>query len=97
MAASPLLLSAAALVAAIAVKPVFLVGVVHPLIFGLVAMVYLFASALVSPVVATLEGAGPVTALRRSWASATVTPSRNVAFTPMKQKSPIFTCPEATT
>ena len=35
--------------------------------FGLVATVYIFASALVSPVVATLEGAGPVTALRRSW------------------------------
>ena len=37
------------------------------IIFGLVATVYIFASALVAPVVATLEGASPVTALRRSW------------------------------
>lgn len=37
------------------------------IIFGLVASVYIFASALVAPVVATLEGVGPITALRRSW------------------------------
>ena len=37
------------------------------IIVGLVATVYVFASALVAPVVATLEGVGPITALRRSW------------------------------
>jgi hypothetical protein len=36
-------------------------------IAGLVGTVYFFASTLVSPVVATLERAGPITALRRSW------------------------------
>jgi hypothetical protein len=42
---------------------VFAAGV----ILGFVAMVYIFASTLVAPVVATVEHAGPVTALRRSW------------------------------
>jgi hypothetical protein len=36
-------------------------------LFGFVAMIYIFASTLVAPVVATLEHAGPMTALRRSW------------------------------
>jgi hypothetical protein len=36
-------------------------------IAGLVGTIYFFASTLVSPVVATLERAGPVTAIRRSW------------------------------
>lgn len=36
-------------------------------LLGIVATAYFFASTLVSPVVATLERAGPVTALRRSW------------------------------
>lgn len=35
--------------------------------FGVVATFYLFASTLVAPVVATIEGVGPLTALRRSW------------------------------
>jgi hypothetical protein len=34
---------------------------------GLVASAYLFASTLVTPVVVTVEGAGPITAIRRSW------------------------------
>ncbi len=42
---------------------VFVLGV----LFGFVAMIYVFASTLVAPVVATIEGAGPMTALRRSW------------------------------
>lgn len=42
---------------------VFALGV----LFGFVAMIYVFASTLVAPVVATIEGAGPITALRRSW------------------------------
>ncbi len=37
------------------------------ILFGFVAMTYIFASTLVAPVVATLEHAGPMTALRRSW------------------------------
>ncbi len=41
--------------------------VVIGILFGLVATVYVFASTLVAPVVATLERAGPMTALRRSW------------------------------
>ena len=36
-------------------------------IAGVVASVYLFASWLVAPVVATLEHLGPIAALRRSW------------------------------
>ncbi len=36
-------------------------------LLGLAATVYIFASTLVAPVVATLEHAGPVTALQRSW------------------------------
>ncbi|HEU5287403.1 MAG TPA: hypothetical protein VFV20_03295 [Candidatus Limnocylindria bacterium] len=42
---------------------VFALGI----LFGFVAMIYIFASTLVAPVVATLEHAGPMTALRRSW------------------------------
>ena len=34
---------------------------------GFIASVFLFASTLVTPVVATLEGAGPITAIRRSF------------------------------
>ena len=41
--------------------------VVLGILFGLVATVYVFASTLVAPVVATLERVGPVTALRRSF------------------------------
>ena len=37
------------------------------ILFGLVATVYVFASTLVAPVVATLEKAGPVTAIQRSF------------------------------
>lgn len=37
------------------------------LLFGLVATVYLFSSSLIAPIVATLESAGPVRALQRSW------------------------------
>ena len=37
------------------------------ILFGLVATAYIFASTLVAPVVATLEQAGPVTAIRRSF------------------------------
>jgi len=36
-------------------------------LFGIFATFYFFASTLVAPVVATIERAGPVTALRRSW------------------------------
>ena len=42
---------------------VFALGVLG----GVVATIYIFASTLVAPVVATLERAGPLTALRRSW------------------------------
>lgn len=38
---------------------------------GLVGTFYLLASTLTAPVVATLEGAGPLTAIRRSWSLAT--------------------------
>ena len=41
--------------------------VLAAVLLGLVATTYIFASALIAPVVATLEGAGPVQALRRSW------------------------------
>jgi len=37
------------------------------ILFGLVATVYIFASTLVTPVVATLEGLGPIAAIRRSF------------------------------
>src|SRR5919198_4807729 len=37
---------------------------------GVVATVYFFVSMLVAPVVATLEGVGPITAIRRSWSLA---------------------------
>ena len=37
------------------------------LIFGIVATFFLAASWLIAPAVATLEGTGPVTTLRRSW------------------------------
>lgn len=36
-------------------------------ILGVVATIYIFASSLIAPVVATLEGAGPILALQRSW------------------------------
>lgn len=42
---------------------VFIVGA----FVGLVGTVYIFASVLVAPVIATLERTGPATALRRSW------------------------------
>lgn len=41
--------------------------VLGALLFGLAASVYIFASSLIAPIVATLEGAGPVRALQRSW------------------------------
>ena len=44
--------------------------VVVGILGGLVATVYLFASWLVAPVVATLEGKGPIEALQRSWSLA---------------------------
>jgi hypothetical protein len=43
------------------------IAVALGILFGLVATVYIFASTLVAPVVATLEHAGPVTAIRRSF------------------------------
>jgi hypothetical protein len=41
--------------------------VVGAVLAALVGTVYIFASTLVMPVVATLEGAGPIAALQRSW------------------------------
>lgn len=41
--------------------------VVVAVLAGLFATVYIFASTLVVPVVATLEGSGPLAAIRRSW------------------------------
>lgn len=41
--------------------------VVVGMLFGFAATVYILASALVAPVAATVEGAGPIHALRRSW------------------------------
>lgn len=43
------------------------IAVLFGILFGLVATVYIFASTLVAPVVATLENAGPLTAIRRSF------------------------------
>jgi hypothetical protein len=41
--------------------------VVVVLLAAFIAMVYVFASTVVMPIVATLEGAGPMLALRRAW------------------------------
>ncbi len=42
-------------------------AVIGLLLAGLVGTVYVLASALVAPIVATVEGVGPLAALRRSW------------------------------